>query len=490
MKKWNVLMLSALLALAPAAGFAQDLPQLFTTVYESVGEGLERSAEAAMAAAGQELTLDMALSDARVQAGKPVVLTVTAGNPRPWDTQVVFSLGLPAHLSAQQDAVWEATLPAAKLDPQTGVLTPSVTVFEQTLTLEKDAQSAQTELTCEMSMGTRFYRAQQAVELCVPRISARAETTGTDGGRIQPGESYAYRVTVDNSGTADKDAAVELTPGRGLTPSAHLPDGFELADGVIRGKLYAPAGGTVSADIPVCVEKDALQGDSDALRLISGALTVDGERVPLPRVQACAALIQARLLFEKESLQAGEETAMEIVVVNSGLAGADVEVSCVLPEGLALSKADEKATPDEAVVMQGDEGNLPPSGAAVTTQMEATAAAQQESTLVFDLHMDAARQTADGVVAHTQVLRIPVTAQVMQEDLSEQIVGTSLAWRVEDQPAQLGAAVATRVYRPAFMGIAGADWSGLCWAGALLLIMVVCLYAAAKRDQTEDYCLE
>ena len=37
MRKWNVMLLALLLALLPAAGMAQDLPQLFTEVYESIG---------------------------------------------------------------------------------------------------------------------------------------------------------------------------------------------------------------------------------------------------------------------------------------------------------------------------------------------------------------------------------------------------------------------------------------------------------------------
>ena len=72
------------------------------------------------------------------------------------------------------------------------------------------------------------------------------------------------------------------------------------------------------------------------MRLLTGTLRVDGKRVAVPRIQLCGARISARLLPQAESLEAGEEMALNVVVVNAGLAAADVRVSCVLPEGISL----------------------------------------------------------------------------------------------------------------------------------------------------------
>ena len=54
--------------------------------------------------------------------------------------------------------------------------------------------------------------------------------------------------------------------------------------------------------------------------------------------------------------------ALRVVLVNSGLAGADVRVSCVLPEGLSLVKAEEtepETEPEEATGSEA-ENALPP----------------------------------------------------------------------------------------------------------------------------------
>ena len=53
---------------------------------------------------------------------------------------------------------------------------------------------------------------------------------------------------------------------------------------------------------------------------------------------------------------------------------------------------------------------------------------------------------------------------------------------------QLGEAVALRVYSPMFLGLTGDEWSGIFWAGLLLVITVACLYAAVCADsQKDDY---
>ena len=64
-------------------------------------------------------------------------------------------------------------------------------------------------------------------------------------------------------------------------------------------------------------------------------------------MQLCGAKISARLLPQTDSLKAGETMALRVVLVNSGLAGADVQVSCVLPEGLSLVTDEETETEPE-----------------------------------------------------------------------------------------------------------------------------------------------
>ena len=100
------------------------------------------------------------------------------------------------------------------------------------------------------------------------------------------------------------------------------------------------------------------------MRLLTGALRVDGKRVALPRVQLCGAKISARLLPQTDSLKAGETMALRVVLVNSGLAGADVRVSCVLPEGLSLVTAEETEPESETEQKEATGGEaesaLPP----------------------------------------------------------------------------------------------------------------------------------
>ena len=110
---------------------------------------------------------------------------------------------------------------------------------------------------------------------------------------------------------------------------------------------------------------------------------------------------------------------------------------------------------------------------------------------MFDVHMDAASEAADGVIATTQVIEIPVVADAPQENLGEQLVGASLAWSVGEETMQLGEAVALRVVRPEFLGMSRADWNGVFWASVLLLVTVICLYAAVRRENKEDdFCCE
>ena len=501
MKKRNMLLLALLLALAPVTGSAQDLPELFGDVYESIGEGLVQGAELAAQSLGEELTLSLATDSARVEEGKTVVLTVTAGNPLAREVDVAITLDLPERLRAAEETAWKATLPAAQLDEETGALAPSVTTFTRELTLLAGGESAQIAIGSELEMGTRFYRAQTPLALCVPDVSVSAGVEGAENHRMQPGDAFAYRIEIANAGDAPKDVTLEMVLPQDVTLTQALPEGFAQAGSVIRGQVHAQAAegetpSSVELTLPAMIAQDALEGDADAHKLIAGTLRADGERVPLERLEVCDAKINARLLADTQRLSAGEETTLSVVVVNSGLAAADVHLSCTLPEGLSLvqtEEAHEEATSAEAQAALTDGGDdLPRTGAAVPGEPAAQSVmTQQDRTLMFDVHMDAASEAADGVIATTQVIEIPVVADAPQENLGEQLVGASLAWSVGEEPMQLGEAVAMRVVRPEFLGMSRADWNGVFWASVLLVVTVLCLYAAVRREsKEEDFCCE
>ena len=280
------------------------------------------------------------------------------------------SLDLPERLAAQANEAlaWEAALPAAKMD-ETGALVPSVTTFTRTLTLMPGGESAQGTVTAEMNVGSRFYRQSLPMALCVADISAKTSVTGAENGRLTAGKTMAYAVEIANAGTAEKTVPVELILPADVTLSGDLPEGFTRSQRQIRGEVKAAAAAgdepfTTTLVFPMTVNEDALDGDEDAMRLLTGALRVDGKRVALPRVQLCGAKISARLLPQTDSLKAGETMALRVVLVNSGLAGADVRVSCVLPEGLSLVKAEEtepetETEPEEATGSEA-ESALPP----------------------------------------------------------------------------------------------------------------------------------
>ena len=483
-----------LLALAfvclPAAGFAQELPELFAAVYEGVGEGLAQAAEAA--AMQEELTLALGAADGRIEEGKTMQVTVAAGNPLGREAAVSFRLLIPERLAAAPDAAWEAVLPPAETDPETGEVKPSVVTFTRELTLMPGGESETAVIGVEMSMGTRFYRAQQEVQLCVPAVTVEAALEGAPDGRVLPGGLAAYRIDVRNSGDAPQDIELALTLPED-TAVEQTPDGFLLSGRTLRGTVRAEAaaeGGAFEQAIrvPLSIDGDALDGDADASRLISGVLHANGKNIALPRMQVCGAKISAKLTADKLNLKAGEETTLRVALVNSGLAAADVKVDCTLPEGLVPGRnrqaeesgeeggEKEEATPGEAVLPAGG-GKAAPAG-------EATR-------LSFDVHMDAAEQTADGVVAYTKVIDIPVTALAPQEKQGEELLGAALSWQAEDEAPQLGQAVAVRVYRPSFLGVEKEDWSGVFWASVLLMITIAGLCAAVRGERSrEEFCCE
>ena len=500
-----MLLLPALLCI-PAAAQAEGLQDLFTAVYDGVGEGLESGVTAALAGLNEELTLDLSAQSERIEEAKTLRLTIAAGNPRPQETAVSFELKLPDRLAAAPDTAWEAVLPAAQIDPATGEITPSQTVFTREIALLPGGESETVEIGCEMSMGTRFYRAQAALALCVPDVRVSASIEGDRAGRLYPGDAFSYRIEVVNSGTAPKDVALEMILPEGVELMQALPTGFVVKNQTIQGTVRAeaapadveeaPAAGMV-IELPVCVKENALEGDADASRLMTGVLRADGERVPLPRVQVCGAKISAKLTADSEELKAGEEAKLRVVVVNAGLAPAAVQVSCVLPDGLTLADAgdgdqeeesqEKEATAGELIATAG-EMNLPGGPAPETAVVSAGG---KNGTLVFDLHMEAARETGSGVTASTRTIEIPVKAESAQENLNGRLVGATLAWRVDGGEAQLGKAVAMRVTGAEFMGIAADDWNGVFWASVLLLITIACLCAAVRKEKREeDYCFD
>ena len=495
MRKWNMMLLALLLVTAPAAGLAQDMPQLFTQVYEGVGEGLALGVQLMQQAKERELTLALDTDGERLEEGQTLQLMITAGNPLPYETQVSFALSLPEKVTAGAETQWTATLAPAAVDEETGETIPSETVITREIALQAGAQSELAQIQCEMSMGTRFYRAVQPVQLCVPQVSVSVHADGTQDGRLNPGDAFAYRVAFVNTGDAPKQMALEMTLPETAALSGELPEGFAAQDGKLSGSVLVPAAqaqtpASVEIVFPAAVAAQALDGDEDAQRLIAPLVAVDGARIAAPRIQVCGPRIHARLMAPKESLETGEETALSIVVVNSGLAGADVQLSCVLPEGLTLAREE-----DEGALLPGDMGDdqLPGAGEAIPVQDEPAAPVmnREDRSLVFDLYMDAARQTTDGVIANTQVIEIPVRAEIAQGRQKQQMLGAALAWSVGGRQAALGEAIAMSVRPQTVLGLTNEDWNGVFWAGVLLMLTALCLYAAVKKEkQEQDYCFE
>ena len=338
--------------------------------------------------------------------------------------------------------------------------------------------------------------------LCVADISAKTSVTGAENGRLTAGKTMAYAVEIANAGTAEKTVPVELILPADVTLSGDLPEGFTRSQRQIRGEVKAAAAAgdepfTTTMVFPMTVNEDALDGDEDAMRLLTGALRVDGKRVALPRVQLCGAKISARLLPQTDSLKAGETMALRVVLVNSGLAGADVRVSCVLPEGLSLVKAEETETETEPEEATGGEAEsaLPPEAddglgadAEPVLADEETLAEpeirQENGAAVFSLHIDAA-----GEDAATRVVTLHVRADEPQENIKERLLGATLAWQTDAGETQLGEAACVRVYQPMVFGLTKDEWMGILWAGLLLVVTVSCLFAAFNSEnKREKYC--
>ena len=166
MKKWCLMVLAALCLLIPTVGSAQGLPDFLQAVQTGLSEGLS----AGSAAMEKDLTLSVTASDARVEAGRDVTLTIRAENPRPAETSVALTLSLPERLAAQANEAlaWEAALPAAEMD-ETGALVPSVTTFTRTLTLMPGGESAQGTVTSARGSIARACRWRCAWRIFRPR---------------------------------------------------------------------------------------------------------------------------------------------------------------------------------------------------------------------------------------------------------------------------------------------------------------------------------
>ena len=456
------------------------------------------------AAQSDDLTLKMTLHAAKLSEGESMTLEITVLNPRTVATPVALTLDLPERLGCAQDVAWECVLPAAETDEQ-GVVTPSETSFIRELSLGEGGVGETVTLLCELNMGTRFYRAQAELELCVSDVSVRTVADGVEDGRVLAGQTFCYRIDVSNEGTAARDVVVELILPDGLAFAGELPKGFEQSGmnvhGTVRAEAAKKLGDTLiaskaSVNIPVSVDEDALAGDDDALRLLTGVLRIDGERVSLPRVQVCGPQITARLVTEADSLEAGAQMDLSIVVANTGLAPASVRVSCLLPEGLSLAEPEEEtATPGEAAAALPPEDGASAQAAVLLTEeaeLPVVELTQENGTLIYDVYMDAATLEDGAVKANTRVITVRVQADEAQHSLREKLVGAALAYET-GEGTQLAQAVAVRVYTPSFMGITKEEWGGIFWAAVLLVITVSCLYAAVKvasDDDDKDYCFD
>lgn len=499
--------MAALCLALPAAGAAQGLPDFLTTVGDGIEEGVERSAARIAASMEQELGLTLGADSSRIEAGTMLTLTVTAQNPRITETPVAFALSLPERLACGEETQWEAILPAAAAG-EDGEIVPSVTTFTRTLALKPGGVSEQALITCEMSMGTRFYRAQQTIDLCVADVAVTAALEGSEAGRLEPGDTFAWRLEVTNAGMAAEDVALTLVLPEGVTPDGALPEGFVLAGGRLTGTVRAQSaevddtGAAASLETVMLlmkVSEDALEGDRDAVRLMAGTLYASGERVPLPRIQVCGPMISAQLITEERELEMGEETVLRVMVINEGLAGADVSLSCALPEGLELIAAkereeEEKTVDKAAATLPPSDGGTGPDGAPVLAQTAQTLEEMtaENNTVVLNWHMDAAKETDEGLTAATRVFELPVRAVQEQENLEERLVGATLAYSVDGGDMQLGEATAMRLYTPSFLGVARDDWGGIFWACVLMMITVGCLYGAVRAGSSKDeyFCCE
>ena len=487
-----MLILCAMLLLMPLSSRAEDLPDFLSAVSQGLSEGFAQGA-AAVSAAGQELTLEMTTQDSRIEEGQTLVVTLSAGNPFPSKIPVAFTLLLPQQLSSAESLSWEAELDAASVDPHSGALIPSKTTFTREITLAPGSQSEQIVLCAEMSMGTRFYRAQIPLDLCVPHISASADVLSDNSQYIRTGEAFAYEIRIKNDGAAAKDVPVSLLLPSGVSPKGELPAGFSLRERTVEGVLFSDVASEQTLRIALQVDADALDDDKDASRLLSGALSVDGVRVALPRLRAVAPVISAKLTAPCETLSEGETTDLIITVVNTGLAPAQVELSCLLPKGLTLAENAGEESEEAPIALPGNDDS--PSGPDAAPAMADAApppkTRAEDGAYVFSLDMDAARETDSGVAAATKEIHLRVRADAPHDHINKELLGAALTWRTDEGRTQMSEAQVVRISGAGFMGLSDSEWNGILLAALLMLVTVCCLHAALKDDKDEDdYCFE
>lgn len=494
MKKWSKLILGALLLLIPMGGMAEETPDLLSAVAQGLSEGLSEGLLGETKENAQELTLSLSAADARIEEGHTLLLTVTAGNPYPETRDVTLTLDLPGRLSCAQPLTWTAHLAAATLDPQSGEWMPSTATFTREVTLTPGGDSEETELSVEMAMGTRFYRAKTELALCVPHISAKTEIGDAQGQLVQPGDDFAYEIHITNDGTAPKDVPMELILPAGVTPVQPLPTGFALRGRTLSGAVRAEAMSESSVRLPMQVDEDALEEDEDASRLLCGVLTVDGARVAVPMLRAVGPLIHARLVPQKQQLELGETMDLTVTVANLGLAPADVRIACLLPQGLSIVRDEEeteaKATLPPAAMEETNDAQPPQTEAVMAQAPEQMVIRQTDHQIDVSLHMDAATQAEGGNAAATKEITLRVRADAPVENVQDRLLGASLAWRTDDGETQLGEAVAFEISRGGMMGLSDSEWNGILLAALLMLVTVCCLYSALKSDKDEEYCFD
>ena len=110
----------------------------------------------------------------------------------------------------------------------------------------------------------------------------------------------------------------------------------------------------------------------------------------------------------------------------------------------------------------------------------------ENDAVVFNLHMDAASEKGGAVDANTRVVRLRVRADEPQENIREKLLGATLAWQTDKGNTELGEAVAVRVYRPMVLGLTKEEWTGILWAGLLLVVTVSCLFIVFNSGNRRD----
>lgn len=493
MKKWICMIVGALLALSlslPAAAEETGLPGFAAAIAEGAKQGFALGAQTATAGMDGEFSIALSTDMPRIEEEQTVRLCVALSNPRAQETPVQVTLTLPEALVSSEEMTLEVLLPAAQTDEETGALMPSETVISRMLTLKPGSRSEEAQITAELSVGTRFYRASAPLAICVPDIAVHAAAEGMDeNGRVQPGDPFSYTVTIENAGAAGKQLPITLSLPRGAK-CMQLPEGFAEKNGVVSGSMAvgeAQDGENWQETLTFGMQanEDALGAEQTRL-MLTGTLTADARPVALPRLEVCCANVNASLSSDKDSLAVGEEMELSLIVTNTGLVPADVLLTCRLPQGLTLLSsrdADEEDDEEAPVTVEDDGGNAAGAQAASTDLGETLE--QAERIVRVKLRMDAAGETEDGLAAATRRVTLRVRADVPMEDVKERLLGASMTYAADDGEAQLGDALAVRVVRDTIFGLNKEQASNIFWATVLLGVTLSCLFAVFKNDDEE-----